>query len=296
MPTASWLPDCRARGLRFGLREFAISIRAGFVGDRCREVVVRYGEPGPRLKRARSIVSAPARLFHLPARKEPSPETVEEVSTYLRRNDLTDVPVFVNSYQPKEQWRLLRENKSIGAGWRYTAGTIDVISYTLFPGPVFRRDSYNPYTNSLNLEFRCLGRRAVRSGQRQRRARAKTARHLYGLEQPSGHRAVATMPNRLGPDELRPGAKGLEVGARYLPSRLSALGLAKRCRGCARWWRRHGGWDLFSTWRVPGPDSPRDARWRWSATGRSPIRASNQTQLPSAQKLPSARKSTARSS
>jgi hypothetical protein len=103
--------------------------------------------------RARSIVSAPARLFHLPARKEPSPETVEQVSTYLRRNDLTDVRIFVNSYEPREQWRLLRENKSIGAGWRYTAGTIGVVTYTLFPGPVFRHDSYNPYTNSLNLNF-----------------------------------------------------------------------------------------------------------------------------------------------
>ena len=80
-----------------------------------------------------------------------TPETEEKLTTYLERNDLADVTVFVNHYGPKDQWRRLRDNKLIGAGWRYTMGSVSVIGYTLLPGRIFGGDRYNPFTNSLYL-------------------------------------------------------------------------------------------------------------------------------------------------
>ena len=163
------------------------------------EVVVRYGEPGPRLQRARRFVSAPARLFHLPERKTPSPETLDKVKAYLRQNDLTDVPVFVNCYEPHfgEQWRRLRENQSIAAGWRYTAGALGVLGYTLLPGPVFRRDSYQQrYTSEHDQpECRRSGHRPVGRCGREGSARAKNARHIPGRQQSAGGRPLAAMPD-----------------------------------------------------------------------------------------------------
>jgi hypothetical protein len=149
------------------------------------EVVVRYGEPGPRLQRARRFVSAPARLFHLPERKTPSPETLDKLKAYLRQNDLTDVPVYVNCYEPKEQWRRLRENQSIAAGWRYTAGALGVLGYTLLPGPVFRRDSYSAYTNTINLNA---------DGAAIALSEAAGAKDLHEQKMPGTYLAVNSLP------------------------------------------------------------------------------------------------------
>ena len=77
--------------------------------------------------------------------------TVDEVATYVDIRGLHDTKVRVNQYDPVGEWKRLVANKEVGAGWRYTAGAISTIGYTIFPGRLFGRDQYNPYTNTLSV-------------------------------------------------------------------------------------------------------------------------------------------------
>jgi hypothetical protein len=70
---------------------------------------------------------------------------------YLEDNDLTDVLVRVNQYDPRGEWRRLRENHRISPGWRYTVGVFSLAHYTLIPGRIFGGDQYNAYTNTLYI-------------------------------------------------------------------------------------------------------------------------------------------------
>jgi hypothetical protein len=78
-----------------------------------------------------------------------SGDTTLAVSNYLEQNQLPDVCVRVNQYAPGEEWRRLCENRNIGAGWRYSLGTLSLVGYTLIPGRLVGGDRYNPYTNSV---------------------------------------------------------------------------------------------------------------------------------------------------
>jgi hypothetical protein len=62
---------------------------------------------------------------------------------------MPDVCVRVNEYAPGEEWKRLCDNKQVGAGWRYTLGTLSLVGYTLIPGRLVGGDHYNPYTNSV---------------------------------------------------------------------------------------------------------------------------------------------------
>ena len=80
-----------------------------------------------------------------------SEETEIEVCQYLESNGLQDVRVRVNQYDPAGEWQRLVANKSVGAGWRYTFGTMHWLGYTLLPDRVFGDDTYNPYSNTLSI-------------------------------------------------------------------------------------------------------------------------------------------------
>ena len=80
-----------------------------------------------------------------------SDESREKLINYMVENDLDDVLVRVNQYDPKGEWRRLRENHRVSAGWRYTFGLIAMAHYTFLPGRVFGGDEYNPFTNSLYI-------------------------------------------------------------------------------------------------------------------------------------------------
>lgn len=80
-----------------------------------------------------------------------SDETIEQAVTYLKENELEHVQLLVNTYKPGNQWRRLVQNKTVGAGWRYTLGVISVLQYTIMPGRFFGGDAYNPYTNTIYL-------------------------------------------------------------------------------------------------------------------------------------------------
>lgn len=116
------------------------------------DVVFEYGEPHKVLDGMAWLVALPTRVLPMHPKVNShtlSEETAGKLETYLLENDLADVLVRVNQYDPAGEWRRLRENKRISAGWRYTFGTASVISYAVIPGRVFGGDGYNPFTNSL---------------------------------------------------------------------------------------------------------------------------------------------------
>lgn len=80
-----------------------------------------------------------------------SPETEAKLAEYLAVNNLRAVKVRLNQYAPRDEWRRLVANKSVGPGWRYTLGTLSWVGYTLLPGRVFGGDNYNPFTNTINI-------------------------------------------------------------------------------------------------------------------------------------------------
>ena len=84
-------------------------------------------------------------------RHELSGATIEKVKSYLEKNDLTDVHVYVNHYDPAGQWHRLRANTRVAPVWRYSLGVVTWVTYTILPDRIFGGDGYNPYTNSLCL-------------------------------------------------------------------------------------------------------------------------------------------------
>ena len=67
-----------------------------------------------------------------------------KLRSYLDQNDLADVSIYVNCYDPKEQWHRLKENKRIGAGWRYSLGTLSMVGLHAAAGPGLRRRRLQP--------------------------------------------------------------------------------------------------------------------------------------------------------
>jgi hypothetical protein len=117
-------------------------------------VVIQHGKPHQTLDRLGWLAGIPERIFTLNSKAsshQVSPETLETLKCYLEENDITDVYVAVNDYDPKGQWRRLRENERVAPFWRYSVGTLSWLGYTLFPIRVFGGDDYNPFTNSLNV-------------------------------------------------------------------------------------------------------------------------------------------------
>jgi hypothetical protein len=80
-----------------------------------------------------------------------SRESEEMLQQYLVDNDLHQVKVRLNQYAPGAEWIRLFQNRSVGAGWRFTLGIISLVDYTIIPGRLFGGDHYNPYTNTIHL-------------------------------------------------------------------------------------------------------------------------------------------------
>jgi len=117
-------------------------------------VVVEFGKPHKTLDRLAWLAGIPDRLFTLNSKAsnhQVSPETIDKLTTYLEDNDLADVLVSVNDYDPKGQWRRLRENDRVAPLWRYSAGTMSWLGYVLVPNRVVGGDYYDPFTNTLNV-------------------------------------------------------------------------------------------------------------------------------------------------
>jgi len=80
-----------------------------------------------------------------------TPETVAALEEFLQANELYNVKVRLNQYEPRAEWRRLGRNHAVHPFWRFTLGGLNMVFYTIFPGRLFGGDNYNPYTNTINL-------------------------------------------------------------------------------------------------------------------------------------------------
>lgn len=113
--------------------------------------VVR-GQPNKVIDSIGWVVGIPRRILLWDRRvdsHEVQPETMAEVATYAKVNELDGLCVRVNQYAPADEWKRLTKNDRISPGWRYTVGALSVVGYTLLPGRIMGIDNYNPYTNSV---------------------------------------------------------------------------------------------------------------------------------------------------
>lgn len=118
------------------------------------EIAFEYGEPHKVLDSLAWVTGIWSRILTLNSHvnnHELTDETKAKLTAYLEENDLDDVLIRVNQYDPKGEWQRLRANRRIGPGWRYTAGMLYMTHYTLLPGRVFGGDQYSPFTNTMNL-------------------------------------------------------------------------------------------------------------------------------------------------
>lgn len=114
-----------------------------------------------------------------------TPETTEAVAQYLQKNQLNDACLRINQYAPGEEWVRLTTNRQVGAGWRYTLGTLSLVGYTLLPGRLFGGDRYNPYTNSVYV-YSDVPPLVLES--------AAYAKDVHGREYPGTYAAVNQLP------------------------------------------------------------------------------------------------------
>lgn len=118
------------------------------------EPQIERGRPNAVIDAVGWIVGIPSKIILLDRRVDNhqiSDATVEALRAYLHANSITNVKVRVNQYAPGGEWSRLFRNRAVGAGWRYTFGTLSMLFYTLLPGRIFGGDNYNPYTNTINL-------------------------------------------------------------------------------------------------------------------------------------------------
>jgi hypothetical protein len=123
------------------------------------EPQIERGHPNKVLDIAGNVTGIPAKILLFNWRIENhdvSPETEAMLQEYLENNNLKNVKVRLNQYAPGAEWGRLKRNKSVGAGWRWTLGTISLVFYTILPDRFFSGllgagDSYNPYTNTISI-------------------------------------------------------------------------------------------------------------------------------------------------
>ncbi|TWT88145.1 hypothetical protein Mal64_16220 [Pseudobythopirellula maris] len=151
-------------------------------------ITLERGRVAPVLDKVGWVLGLPNKLLLWDRRAdnhEISAETEQRVVEYLAENDLEGVKVRVNQYDPLGEWRRLRENDRIGAGWRYTVGSLYTLGYTLLPGRLLGGDSYNPYTDTVNI-YSDIPAIAVEQ--------AAYAKDVHSRERPGGYAALQSLP------------------------------------------------------------------------------------------------------
>ncbi|QDV25542.1 hypothetical protein [Aureliella helgolandensis] len=118
------------------------------------EPQIQRGEPRKVLDAAGWVWGIPSKILLWDRRVDNhriSPETEIAISDYLAVNGLNTVRVRLNQYRPGDDWRRLVKNRSVGAPWRYTVGTLSVLGETVLPGRLFGGDHFNPFTNTVHV-------------------------------------------------------------------------------------------------------------------------------------------------
>ena len=151
----------------------------------CCEPQIERGAPHRFVDGVGNVFGIPEKILLWDRRAENhdiSPATEAAIQRYLTDRGLADVKVRLNQYAPGGEWRRLRENKQVGAGWRYTVGALSVLGYTVFPGRVFGGDAYNPFTNSIYL-YSDIPSIAIHEGAYARDNATKRYKGTYGFLQ-----------------------------------------------------------------------------------------------------------------
>lgn len=115
---------------------------------------VHAGRPRPVIDAIGCLVGLPDKLLLWDRRAknhDVGQRTVDDAVDYLCDRGLNDVAIRVNQYDPVGEWRRLVSNRRVAAPWRYTVGLLKQAKYIVWPGRLFGRDEYNPYTNTLSL-------------------------------------------------------------------------------------------------------------------------------------------------
>lgn len=145
------LPGCKARPYSLGT---AAQYRVAPELQAITDPQIERGKPRPVIDTVGWIIGIPDKIMLWDRRIENhdiSLDTEAKLAAYLADNQLTAVKVRLNQYAPRDDWRRLVANKSVGAGWRYTFGAIAWLGETIFPGRIWGGDHYNPYSNTLNI-------------------------------------------------------------------------------------------------------------------------------------------------
>lgn len=163
------------------------------------EPQIEMGQPRPVIDTIGWLFGIPSKIILWDRRVENhsvSPETMTSVGDYLAFNELDTVKVRVNQYAPIQDWDRLVANKSVGWGWRYTAGTLCWLGETIFPGRIFGGDHFNPFSNTIHLYSDVPAIAVHEAGHSKDFARRKwkgTYAVVYALPVvPLWHEAVAT--------------------------------------------------------------------------------------------------------
>ena len=115
-------------------------------------IEVVQGNPNKVVDSIGWVVGIPRRIVLWDRRVDShqvQPETMAEVASYAKVNELDGICIRVNQYAPADEWKRLTKNDQISPGWRYTVGALSLVGYTLLPGRIMGVDNYNPYTNSV---------------------------------------------------------------------------------------------------------------------------------------------------
>jgi hypothetical protein len=144
------LAGCASKPYRYG-GDYHTACDAAL---RPNEPQIERGRRAPVLDTVGWVVGIPAKIVmldHHVSNHNVSPKTEESLQEYLAANGLDRVKVRINEYDPKGEWQRLNANKSVAWPIRYSIGTLSVVGYTLLPGRVFGGDTYNPFTNTINV-------------------------------------------------------------------------------------------------------------------------------------------------
>ena len=115
---------------------------------------LHFGRPNKLVDSAGWIVGIPRKVLLWDRRvdnHDVGDETTQTMASFAQLHELEGLCVRVNQYDPLDEFSRLRTNQTVAPGWRYTFGTMRLITYTLVPGRVFGGDQYNPYTNSVYI-------------------------------------------------------------------------------------------------------------------------------------------------